>query len=591
MKDPKDMDQPPNPIWLMIANRSLPLPHRAALLRDILEHMDPTNEALVKHIFDQLAEKPAEAAVRDKERKLAALLKEIQEGPMRIARFVELARSNGGETSQALVILEDGTHVYAVVHDEKAAEKLRRGDRVVVDGKARVLFRGPCAVLKAGEEARFERKIDDGHIEVAIRGEERAVVIAPADLMDQVAAGEVQPGASVVLNSRQGMAVAVLPAQDGLSHFRFLDKTAVPDVMVERDIGAPPKLIREVADHIRDELLRPETRRRYRLRPCLMKILCGVSGSGKTLAIQAIHRLMYQIMSEATGAPLEQLPARVFRFRQSQMLSMWLGESDKNVDRLFDEIEKLAGDAYTAPDGRTWRLPVLVIIEEADGMARSRGSGADPVYDRILTTILQRLDPNREGLRDKLVIFLATTNESHIVDPAFLRRVGGSIEVFGRLKRSAFKAVLQKHVTRLPAASNNGYTQPELWTRMTDDLAAWLYSPNGDQGIVELTYAGSTTPVVKCRRDFLTGALIDRAVQQAATEACAAEERGVGVPGVTLEHLMRAINDQVLGIAGQLREHNAGSYLDLPDNTRVASIRRLPQPAHLPIEFERHPNH
>ena len=149
-------------------------------------------------------------------------------------------------------------------------------------------------------------------------------------------------------------------------------------------------------------------------------------------------------MSEITGVPLEQLPPRVFRLRQSQVLSMWLGESDKNVDRLFDEIEQLADQPFKTPDGRQFRLPVLVIIEEADGMARARNHDHDAVHDRILTTALQRLDPARANIRERLIIFLASTNEPQIVDPAFLRRVGGSIEIFGRLNRSAFRAVLQK---------------------------------------------------------------------------------------------------------------------------------------------------
>jgi len=318
-----------------------------------------------------------------------------------------------------------------------------------------------------------------------------------------------------------------------------------------------------------------------------MRILTGVSGSGKTLAVQAIHRLMYEIMSEAAGVTLDHLPQRVFRLRQSKLLSMWLGESDKNIDRLFDEIEQLADEKFTTPDGRHLRLPLLVVIEEADGFARARNGGADAIYDRLLTTLLQRLDPNREGLRDKLIVFLATTNEPQIVDAAFLRRIGGKVANFGRLKRSGFGAVLQKHIRDLPAASNNGCTQEELWGQFTNDLVAWLYGPNSDAGVAELTYAGSTAPVVKHRRDFLTGALIDRAIQQAAEEACQHAIENHTEPGITLGQLMRALNDQVLAIVGQLREQNVGSYLDLPDGVRVASVRRLPQAAHLPIEFQR----
>src|SRR5262249_31019527 len=149
--------------------------------------------------------------------------------------------------------------------------------------------------------------------------------------------------------------------------------------------------------------------------------------------------------------------------------------------------------------------------------------------------------------------FLATTNEPHIVDPAFLRRVGGSIETFGRLNRGAFKAIFEKLARGLPAASNNGYTQEQIWTQHTNQLTAWLFAPNGEPGVVELTFAGSTTPVIKYRRDFLTGALVDRVLQQAANEACQTEAAQQEPRGITLEQLMRAFDSQIRSIVSQLR--------------------------------------
>jgi hypothetical protein len=166
--------------------------------------------------------------------------------------------------------------------------------------------------------------------------------------------------------------------------------------------------------------------------------------------------------------------------------------------------------------------------------------------------------------------------------------VGGSIENFSRLKRRAFMAVMDKLTDGLPATSNNGYTLRELWDRHIQDLAAWFFSPNGsDPGLVELTYAGSTTPVTKYRRDFLTAALADRAVQQAAAEACQLQLEGRENPGITLEQLTRAFEGQLRGMVDQLKECNVGSYTDLPDGVRVATLRRIPQPGHMSFEFHR----
>jgi SpoVK/Ycf46/Vps4 family AAA+-type ATPase len=284
--------------------------------------------------------------------------------------------------------------------------------------------------------------------------------------------------------------------------------------------------------------------------------------------------------------PVEDLPPRVVRLRTSEVLSKWLGESDKQIDRFFDEVDQLCDELYTGADGQDHELPVLAICEECDGLARTRGE--DAIYDRIQTTLLQRLDVTCQKLKNKLVIFLFTTNVAHVVDPAFLRRAGGTTERFGRLNRRAFRAVLQKHLHNLPFASSNGHTQQQREQEVLSDLTGWLFSANGqERGLVELSVAGSTQPMVKHRRDFLTGALVDRAVQEAAAEACRAEQMGCDRPGLTPAALKTALDRQVRSIVEQLHPHNVANHLDLPDGVRVVGVRRLDQPPVLPAELER----
>jgi ATP-dependent 26S proteasome regulatory subunit len=573
-------------LQVILADSNLPLPHRLTMLRELLTSGTPEAEAIALAILEKLAQKSADAVYYEKCRRLDSLLKEIQDGPMRSAIFVEMLPSNGSGVFQAFVLLDDGTEACTVIPKAEGQPELRLGDRVVLDGKGRVLLQRAVRPLKLGDVAQLERRIDDRHVEVSLRsGSERAVFLATQDLMDQIQAGQVSPGASLIVSTRRALALAAIPPQDGLAHYRFLDRGPVPEVRVEH-IGAPPRCIEEVATHVRTELTQPEVRRRYKLRRCCMKLLCGVSGTGKSLSIAAIHRRLYEIMSEVTGVPLEQLPPRVFRLRQGQVLSMWLGESEKNWERAINEAEQLADEVFTTPDGRQLKLPVLLVLEEVDGLGRARGQEA--IQDRILSTILQRLDPHQLELSDRLVIVLATTNVPQLVDPALIRRLGGSIENFGRLKRRSFMAVLDKLTDGLPAASNNGCTQREIWERHIQNLAAWFFSPNGSEpGLLELTYAGASTPVIKHRRDFLTGALVEGAVQQAAREASQAELNSASKAGITFEQLARAFDEQLRGIVDLLKEHNAGSYTDLPDGVRVATVRRIPQPGHLAIEFHR----
>jgi SpoVK/Ycf46/Vps4 family AAA+-type ATPase len=206
----------------------------------------------------------------------------------------------------------------------------------------------------------------------------------------------------------------------------------------------------------------------------------------------------------------------------------------------------------------------------------------------VLSTLLQRLDSTREELRNKIIVFIGTTNEPGAVDRAFFRRLGATVESFGNLKKRGFVTVLEKHLDGLPFASSNGCTSKEIQRRMINELTAWLYSPNGsDKGLIELVYAGSATADIRYRRDLLTGSLIDRAVQQAAASAVNLESNGSEQPGLSLEILIKAFDRQFRNVADQINEHNARHYLEVPDGVRVATVRRIPQPAILPIELER----
>lgn len=552
-----------------LANADLPLEHRKKYAIDLISDEDVGEEMLKR-----LSAKAMDEEAQEMAEHIRGVVANLQRAPMKPATFVELTNLEGSKAPLAMVVLDNGEFGYMVVTDQTAADKLKRGDRVALDGKATILLgKAIDDVFQYGREARFERRLNDQHIEVSTK-DDRIVVLTRDKLMKQIDAGKVNPGDTLVIAPGEKMATVSLPPTDSLSYCRFLDRGDIPDVVVNRDIGSPPRVIEVVSQHVREEMTRPELRRRFRLRPCITRLLCGVSGSGKTLAVQAIHRRLYDIMSEVTDTPVGKLPHRVFRFKTSQVLSMWLGESDKNADRLFDEVEKLAATPFTNAKGKEFNLPVMVVMEEAEGMGRTRGNDHDTVYDRILTTLLQRLDPNRAGLSDKLVVFLSTTNEPHLVDPAFLRRIGGAVEHFGRLDRKGFIDVLAKHVSGLPAADGNGKGQKQLWRENISQLEDWLYSEESNLlGVLELSLKGAPNET-KYNRDFLTGALVDRAVQESAT---AAWEESLSDPeaGVSVEHLKNAITHQVRNVVRQLTPHNVTHYLDLPEGTSVLSIRSL----------------
>jgi len=292
------------------------------------------------------------------------------------------------------------------------------------------------------------------------------------------------------------------------------------------------------------------------------------------------------VMAEVAGVSIEDLPQRVLELRSSDVLSKWVGESDRNIARFFEEVEQVASETFQTPDGRVMELPVLVICEEIDALARQRGS--DAIHDRIQATLLTSLDPARGLFRDRLVLVLCTTNAPGLVDAAFRRRAGGTVSSFGDMDRFTFRAVLQKHLRGRPLLRANGASEDEQQRRVVADLTAWLFSPNGsDPGQVELAFVGQPNPVIKHRRDFITGGLIDRAIDEASHRACDREWRGAEETGLSTEQLMCAVDAQVRHIVDQLTPGNCEQYLTLPDAMRVGTVRRIPQAPVLPIELER----
>lgn len=576
-KDPKQM-------MASLLDGAIPIEHRMQFLVHLMHDGDEGRKA-VGLLFESAAKSNGEAIYDKKIKELSALLAEMQNGPLRSGMFLEMVQTNGS-APRAKVLLQDGDIAFAVVPETGLGGSLCRGELVLLEAQGRALLGRDPSGISVGDEARLERRLDDQRVEVTLHDRDTSVFWASQALADQLEAGEIESGAKVLVDARRRMAVEAIPAPDGMANYWYLDRRPVPEVSVERDIGCPPPYISDLTEHLRTEMLKPELGRRYRLRRARTKLLTGVSGTGKTFSVYGFWRRMYELMSEVTGVPIDELPPRVLWLRMAEIMTKWYGETEQRLNRFFNEVEQLADETFVCPDGREIQLPVLAIFEEVDALARTRGTG-EPITERVQTTALDRLDANSPRLKDRLVVFLCTTNLPNLVDPAFLRRAGGTTEQFGRLNRHAFSAVLGKQLRDMPFSADYG-PQPQAERRALREVADWLFSRNGhDEGQVALSYVGSTEQDVRHRRDLMTAALSDRAVQQAANQACYAERLGVGEPGLTSDLLIEAFDRQIHSIVAQLTRDNIANYLNIPDGVRVADVRRLAQPSVLPFELER----
>ena len=153
-------------------------------------------------------------------------------------------------------------------------------------------------------------------------------------------------------------------------------------------------------------------------------LLHGPSGTGKTLLAKAV----------AT-----QSEANFVSVRGPELLSKWVGESERGIREIFKRARQSA--------------PCVVFFDEIDSIAPIRGAGGETaVTERVVSQLLTELDgmENMHG-----VIVLAATNRADMIDPALLRpgRFDKIIQVPIPDKESR-KSILKINAEKIPIISD-----------------------------------------------------------------------------------------------------------------------------------------
>ena len=130
-------------------------------------------------------------------------------------------------------------------------------------------------------------------------------------------------------------------------------------------------------------------------------IFYGAAGTGKTMTAMSLAKT---------------LKKPILSFDCSKILSMYVGESEKNVRKIFDDFKDLSAKAKVEP---------ILLLNEADQFLSSRtegtGSSADKMHNQMQNIFLEQIE-KFEG------ILIATTNLLGNIDKAFSRRFNYKIE-------------------------------------------------------------------------------------------------------------------------------------------------------------------
>ncbi len=507
-----------------------------------------------------------------------ARLAELESGPARPATFI--SKLNGKPSKnvpKVHVVTPDGQQRFPMLHEGVNPKELEPGATVLLDARGGVVLGHGPSLPQVGVEAEFLRHLpDSNHVEVRLHGDP-LVLHASRTVLEAVEAGGAARGDAILVSPTREFAFRFIPG-DGDRRHRFVDTEKIPDIVISRDIGKPHWVLGLLIRRMRILLFRPDILEQFELRPRFSVLMTGPTGMGKTLHLKAFLSEFAKMLRERSGRT--DLGSRVIRVKTSEILSEFLGRSDKQIEELFDDIHHLASQKLETSQGEKVHLPVVIVLEEVEAIGRRRGSTFEGgIFDRIIGTFLQRLDDPTDDLGSLPILLISTTNRPDLLDPAFLRRLGARRADFNNLGSEDLAAILEKKLKpAYPYWGQNGSDPEQIRLHLIDRVVSWFFNyTSNQQGIVEIVLRDGTR-TVKHRRDFLSGAVIEQAVSNAIDEmAFALEASAQAETGFTPEGLIESFRRQIDGLAESLTAGNARDYLNLPDEENsVAAVNRLP---------------
>jgi len=135
----------------------------------------------------------------------------------------------------------------------------------------------------------------------------------------------------------------------------------------------------------------PKTAKKYGIESPKGILLNGPPGTGKTT--------IAKVIASTAGMSF-------FVLKMDEVVSKWVGESEKNLSKLFQAANK--------------HTPAVIFIDEVDSIGKSRSGGGQQWAENLLNHLLQLVDGvvKAEGL-----YIIAATNRADLVDDA-LKRAG-----------------------------------------------------------------------------------------------------------------------------------------------------------------------
>jgi transitional endoplasmic reticulum ATPase len=207
---------------------------------------------------------------------------------------------------------------------------------------------------------------------------------------------------------------------------RDVGPSAMREVLLEvphvswSEVGGLESAKQEVREAVEYPLTKRDQFEDLGIEPPKGVLLYGPPGTGKTLIAKAV----------ATESGANFIPVR-----GPQLLSKWVGESERAVREVFKKARQVA--------------PSIIFFDELDALAPSRGMASD---SHVIESVLNQLLTEMDGLLElRGVAIMGATNRPDIVDSALLRPGRFDRLVFiGEPAEEDRKRILEIHTRYMP---------------------------------------------------------------------------------------------------------------------------------------------
>ena len=222
-----------------------------------------------------------------------------------------------------------------------------------------------------------------------------------------------------------------------------VEPSAMREVMIQKpnvkwgDVGGLTDAKDKLKELVELPLLHPELFLEAGIKPSKGVLLSGPPGTGKTMLAKAVA-------NEAN--------ANFISVKGPELISKWVGESEKHVREIFKKARQVA--------------PSIIFFDEFDSISGIRGHSFSDATERVVNQLLTELD----GIEElENVVVIAATNRKELIDPSLLRpgRIDSIVEL-GIPDSQTREKIFEVHTKKMPLSKDipiNEYSKKtEGWT-------------------------------------------------------------------------------------------------------------------------------